>query len=713
MALWYECGNGLIKTSLARKDLGADAYLCCPGPSLAAVDPALFQQPGLMVFAVNTAYPKIRPHVWLGLDVPVCYDPRLWWEPFVKITRMHTVGGIDMTRSGGQHVRYAPNVYFADLEAADPAQMFSRRAHDVRFVWDKNTLIFTLHVMIWMGARRIRLVGCDFGGVDGGPDYHDSRVLSPERRESNRRLYRQQVETLGRLRPLAEAAGIEIVSCTPGSPAGAFLPEKGLAEAVEESARRVPRAAARLLHALDAQLCQWRPATVEEGVVVGCAPSQEWMLEWWWDGYAVSNDLPVVFADFGLSDAARQWCAERGTILPVADAPVHGWLRKPFAILRAPFRRLLWVDLDVEVRSDLRRLLAYLDRGPVALQVGTGPVLVHDRSEWNRTMPEGAPYYCTSVVAVRHGEPLIAEWATAVLDPLPRYEGDHEALSHLIQLRSQPVEVFRTDDCVTRIDRPGVAAVHWGGWAGKQMLRRRIERRARLDVRCRWRETGVLDLAGVLVGCDEHQEWLLEWWWERYRRSNGAPVLFADFGMSPQARRWCGAHGLLLEVAERFEDASAPNPLATTFCKPFALLASHFRYTVLMDLDCEVRGDLAPLFDLARQGCSLRDDRFAPEADSRSPVQSGVIAVRHGHPLIPAYAQHVLRRWRELHSDQSSLNAVVDDFRSEVTPMPPECHWLRLEGENPAALVFHWTGPQGKTQIRRTLVPAAEAQAAG
>jgi len=145
MGLWYECGDGLVKVSWARSDLQCDAYLICPGPSLKNVDANVFNEAGVMTFGINTAYPWIRPDYWFGMDDPSCYSSRVWWEPFIKITRMYLENDVDLTISGGQHIRYCPNVYFPDLENVPPEEMFKRRNHDVSFVWDKNTFIFALH----------------------------------------------------------------------------------------------------------------------------------------------------------------------------------------------------------------------------------------------------------------------------------------------------------------------------------------------------------------------------------------------------------------------------------------------------------------------------------------------------------------------------------------------------------------------------------------
>jgi hypothetical protein len=65
--LWYYSGSNWQRAYMARKDLGLDAILCCPGPSLKGT-PDL-RGIGRKVFAVNTAYPTVKPDIWL--------DPRM------------------------------------------------------------------------------------------------------------------------------------------------------------------------------------------------------------------------------------------------------------------------------------------------------------------------------------------------------------------------------------------------------------------------------------------------------------------------------------------------------------------------------------------------------------------------------------------------------------------------------------------------------------
>lgn len=233
MALWHGCNGGWSTTTFARRNLGADVFVCCPGPSLAAA--AIKPGPGIFVAALNTAYPHVRPDIWFGMDDPQCYDRRLWWEGFPKVYR----GNYKDRTCEGLAVKDAPMTFFADLEECRVDEIFSRRAHDVKFGWFKHTLGTALHVLTWMGARRIRMVGCDMGGA---ADYYYGSPLSPERRAGNRRLYQQQVEFMRRFAQHAARSLIEVISCTPDSPLNSVLPYVPLDKALVMAASSVPGA---------------------------------------------------------------------------------------------------------------------------------------------------------------------------------------------------------------------------------------------------------------------------------------------------------------------------------------------------------------------------------------------------------------------------------------------------------------------------------------
>ncbi len=474
MALWYHVQDGRwTQVSFARREMAADVYLCCPGPSLRDVDDAALHRPGVMVFAINTAFPHIRPDVWVGMDTPASYHPSLWWQPFIKIARRAHTG----QTCGGEYIHRCPFTYFADLQTASPLDIFSRRSHDTAFVWQGNTFFVALHVAVWMGARRIFLVGNDLGRKHGR-DYWDERQLRDDQRQRNARLYDWIRRTLPRVARVGREYGISITSCTPGSPVNDELGYVPLEEALEQSQRRTPAHLVRSpLYCVDAALTAWEttPAVAREGVVVGVAPSQAWMLQWWWANYRAHNDLPVAFADFGLAPEQQAWCRERGLLIEVSDIPANGWFRKPFAILRAPFEKILWLDLDTEVKGPVAPLFRYAERPmviaarPASLQ---GTCAHEHRYGWFTMLPPDAKAWCTGAVVTARGNPLVCEWAQMCLADQDRYRGDNEPLAVLEHCR--PGSVVEIDPAlVSSTFRDGTDAriVHWRGPVGKQKIR--------------------------------------------------------------------------------------------------------------------------------------------------------------------------------------------------------------------------------------------------
>jgi len=222
--LWYNNGIGWEPISWAKKDLGLDAVLCCPGPSLKNIDAANLKGPGRKVFAINTAYPTIKPDIWLGMDEAYCYDINLLDEPFPKIFRGTYC---EMTREG-KKVKDFPETYFADVATVPPGKtMLDLRSRDTKFAWHNHSLGVVFHLMIWMGAKNIYLVGCDMGG---GKDYCHDLSLTPDQQIRNQRLYKQQTIFIQKLAAAAKDQGITIWSSTPQTPLNEFLPYKDISE---------------------------------------------------------------------------------------------------------------------------------------------------------------------------------------------------------------------------------------------------------------------------------------------------------------------------------------------------------------------------------------------------------------------------------------------------------------------------------------------------
>lgn len=222
---------------------------------------------------------------------------------------------------------------------------------------------------------------------------------------------------------------------------------------------------------------------------------------------------------------------------------------------------------------------------------------------------------------------------------------------------------------------------------------------------------------GVIVGSDREQEWLLPWWWEHYSRFNAFPVAFADFGLSKEGRAWCAELGTVIDLT-RVENFVRPrsqlDPRVAEdmekkigtwiwshkngwFKKPLACLQTPFEASIWMDLDCEVRGSLADLFDLS--GTFLSMVRYE---DARFPYpiyNAGVILFRQGISLMEEWAELAVEQNQAFIGDQDALCWLIHEKKKTVVELPLIYNWSRCLRPNPEALVLHWHGPQGKSII--------------
>ncbi len=197
----------------------------------------------------------------------------------------------------------------------------------------------------------------------------------------------------------------------------------------------------------------------EFGVLVGSDASQEWLLAWFYAHFRKYNpDCPIAFADFGMSLDARNWCKERGPLqkVPANSADharqgkflFHGeywqewkldisnWtpdrrltLRKPFAIAQAPFQRILWLDLDCQVRGDLSPLLSMpLSSGRLSAAFSGSYCHVHNLSKKKILLIDK----CNSgVILTEKNSGLLDQWIS-LIDRKVSFSTEEGSLSFLI-----------------------------------------------------------------------------------------------------------------------------------------------------------------------------------------------------------------------------------------------------------------------------------------
>lgn len=218
-------------------------------------------------------------------------------------------------------------------------------------------------------------------------------------------------------------------------------------------------------------------------------------------------------------------------------------------------------------------------------------------------------------------------------------------------------------------------------------------------------------MEGIVVGADERQEWLLPWWWDNYRRHNEKPVAFVDFGLSEKMRDWCRKRGALvrlpfIDVAHEVEPSLANawegrfgNSFWASrncwFKKPHACLASPFQKSVWLDVDCEVRGPLNPLFD--------RGDFALAKDQGTTAYNSGVIVFTKNHPLLREWANQSERENRHHRGDQDLLTHIIVQQEFFVEELPPIYNWNVGFGARGDLVVCHWLGELGKEALRHQI----------
>lgn len=231
---------------------------------------------------------------------------------------------------------------------------------------------------------------------------------------------------------------------------------------------------------------------------------------------------------------------------------------------------------------------------------------------------------------------------------------------------------------------------------------------------------------GILCGAESSQEWLLAWWWSRYKEHNAYPVTFCDFGMTPYMRDWCEERGEVIcidmdptliapksciqkNLIQEWESLYGSNlwhARYTWFKKPFAFLASAYEKGIWIDLDCEVLGNLEPLFEQVKSPFNLalvRDfaSESLPQFHPQVRYNGGVIAFQHGAKIIEEWAKAALTLNHLFGGDDPLLSHLINTHQSLVYELPEIYNWRMVRGLNLSAIILHWIGNSGKTYIRK------------
>lgn len=228
---------------------------------------------------------------------------------------------------------------------------------------------------------------------------------------------------------------------------------------------------------------------LSRGVLCGTDRRQEWLLPWWWSRYAAKNTYPVTFCDFGMSLEARQWCCKRGKILDVEVSfavgkgggrqaeweEIYGrsiwearaaWFKKPFALLKTPYARTIWLDLDTEIFASLEPLFE--------LAQGHEVCLLKERETDHLPLFHPDVKYNSGVIVYDRAAHLIHRWAERACDAHDDFWGDDPLLSALIH--EEKLSVHEMPSAWNWRIKDGLPVqpqiIHWVGEAGKEYIRK-------------------------------------------------------------------------------------------------------------------------------------------------------------------------------------------------------------------------------------------------
>lgn len=234
---------------------------------------------------------------------------------------------------------------------------------------------------------------------------------------------------------------------------------------------------------------------------------------------------------------------------------------------------------------------------------------------------------------------------------------------------------------------------------------------------------------GILVGCNQFQEWILPWWWEHYAKYNSYCVSFVDFGLSDKMRIWCRERGDLCELHDSMKtirltkkEELLPNlskqwelrygkniwhVRESWIKKAFSILHSPYDRTIWLDNDCKVLGNLSEIFSILDQ----TDLAVARDWYQSNPLlyqdeieyNSGVLAFRTPSSFLKDYFQTIESYEKELPGDQELLSRCIHLTRPKFIELSGLYNWRHDLELNAFTKIQHFCGGSGKIAILKSL----------
>ena len=208
-----------------------------------------------------------------------------------------------------------------------------------------------------------------------------------------------------------------------------------------------------------------------------------------------------------------------------------------------------------------------------------------------------------------------------------------------------------------------------------------------------------------ITGCDINTEWQLEWFLKNYRKHNETPIIFCNFGISPDMLAWVMTQSDFCHIYEIPKQSKSG-----WFYKPAALLHSPAKETVWLDTDMQILGDVSGAFDyIEDEKLAMVEDKPWSKRRGETWHNSGTVGIRNKPQILKDWYANTQKSTQV--GDQEVLHEMVKkDALTRmryITDLPNKYNWLRiqlLDGQDSRdKLVMHWTGHKGKLEIRKQM----------
>jgi len=206
--------------------------------------------------------------------------------------------------------------------------------------------------------------------------------------------------------------------------------------------------------------------------LIGCDQNSEWMIDWWLENYLKhNNETKLIFANFGVSPEMIKKIQSSPHFL--GDMEMHNeqpksWFLKPEAMWFAPVEKCIWIDIDIQVMSNIDDLFDKLEPNKLNM--------VEDKP-W--TSRRGITWHNSGVVGFIHKPKILKDWALVCANKKHNEVGDQEVLHSMLNpiTRITHINDLPNEYNVLRLQtehdnyKGPIKMMHWTGAKGKDRIK--------------------------------------------------------------------------------------------------------------------------------------------------------------------------------------------------------------------------------------------------